>query len=250
MGSLDSLPELTTKIPPPSPAVLLQGSDSSKEKLTESGADILASNNTPEVEMGSYDSIHDLTSEVQSPPAVNSSDLQDVMGEPEEGNAKSICIETKSSIVTVTKKPVSEDGFSVPDVKKRARVASPKKGNSGVELSNSFSPLEKSPSSKKQAVSVVEDSEADTSNSSASQPRVDSCRPKPQGLRSEPKICPPMDVVKREKTNKETKIPSFSTPSTGERGPRKPRFSREDFVKGPKEKPSQSKQEKTGKKHS
>ena len=203
-------------------------------------------------------SVPDLTAEVPLPSSVvssaslpdvtektpvPSSDPPPIVSEPEEG-AKSISMETESSIITITKKPTSEDGFSVPDAKKRARAASPNGDNDGVELSNSFSPLAKSPSSKKQAVSVAEGSEVDASSPSTSQPSDQSCRPKPQELTR-----PVKDASKVQIHG--TKIPSDSTPRAGESKPasRKLKFSREDFVKSPIEKPSQSKQDKTGKKH-
>ena len=69
--------------------------------------------------------------------------------------AKSISIETSSSIVTVLKKVQTEDmEFSVPSIKKRARPVSPKSSSSDVELKNSFSSLVESPAVKKQAISV------------------------------------------------------------------------------------------------
>ena len=220
-------------------------------------------NINPSPEMSSSISLPDLTAEVPSPsPAVSGKSLLDVtemtpvpssdplpiVSEPEDG-AKSISMETESSIITIIKKPISEDGFSVPEHKKRARPTSPKKGSGGVELSNSFSPLDKSPNSKKQAVSVAEGSEADPSNSSTPQPRLESCRSKLQGLsKPETKAGKTANVATKGKSLKETKIPSSSTPSAAESASRKPKFSRQDFFKGPKEKAPQSKQDKTGKK--
>ena len=233
-----------------------QGADPTPEGIPKSVVNI-----NPSPEMSSSISLPDLTAEVPSPsPAVSGKSLTDVtektplpssdslpiVGEPGEDGAKSISIETKSSIITVIKKQTSEDGFSVPESNKRARHTSPKSGSGEIELSNSFSPLETSPSSKKQAVTVAEVSEMDTSNSSTKQPKVESVRPKHQRLsRSETKISPPIDVAKRE-----TKIPTHSTPSAVETVPRKPNFSRQDFSKSPKDKAPQSKQVKTGKKPS
>ena len=79
---------------------------------------------------------------------------------------------------------------------------------------------------------MVEGSEMDTSNPSTSQPTEQSCRPKLKGLsRPESEDGKPVDT--KSKTRKETKIPSYSTPRAGESRPipRKPRFSREDFIK-------------------
>ena len=91
---------------------------------------------------------------------------------------------------------------------------------------------------------MVGGSEAGPSNSSASQP-------KHQGL-SRPEDDKAIRLTVKNKRHKETKIPTYSTPNTGVSRPiaRKLKFSREDFVKSPTDGPPQSKQEKTGKKHS
>ena len=98
---------------------------------------------------------------------ISDASLPNILSEPEEEGAKSISGEMQFSIITITKEQISENDFSVPYNKKRARPASPKSSNSGIEWSNSFSPLEKSPNVKK-AVSVEENSEASTSNATTS----------------------------------------------------------------------------------
>ena len=104
---------------------------------------------------------------------------------------------------------------------------------------NSFSPLEKSPSSKKQAVSVANDQPDKDTSISTSQSKVESCRPKIQGsTKIETKIDHP---IKKER-EKESRIPTISST-------RKPKLSIQHFLKDPKDKGPQSKQDKTGKKH-
>ena len=98
---------------------------------------------------------------------------------------------------------------------------------------------------------MAEGSEVDASNSSTSQPGVESIEPKPQRLsRPVTKIGLPINAATREKKEKETKIPTCSTPSTVASGSRRIKVNKQDFLKVPKDKVSQSKQDKTGKKPS
>ena len=74
----------------------------------------------------------------------------------------------KSSVVTVTKKTEEDDGFLVPNNKKRGRATSPKNNCYEVSTSNVFSPLEENSPPKK----VVPKEEKSEEN------KVRSCRPK------------------------------------------------------------------------
>ena len=64
----------------------------------------------------------------------------------EKDHTKEISVNLKHEVVTVVKKP-SEDRFSVPVGKKRGRPAS-KSNSSGIEIQNSFSPVEEIPLAK------------------------------------------------------------------------------------------------------
>ena len=98
---------------------------------------------------------------------------------------------------------------------------------------------------------MAEGSEVDTSNSSTSQPGVESIESKTQRLsRPVKKIGLPINTATREKKEKETKIPTCSTPSAVASRSRKIKVNKQDFSKDPKDKAPQSKQDKTGKKPS
>ena len=216
-------------------------SDTTPKRVPKSAK--TAKSNSPAEKMSSCESLPDLS--VKNP--MPSSDPVPLVSESGDDGAKSISVETKSSIITVTKKQANEDGFSVLAARKRARPASPKSGNSGIELSNSFSTLEQSPSEKKQAVST-EDSEAGKSKPSTSQPRVESCRPKTHTMKEmESKADPPVQVAL--KPDKETKIPVHSSHHS-KRGETKKARLKDNFIQAPKERAPQSRHDKTGKKHS
>ena len=174
---------------------------------------------------------------------VTHSTIPTSMSESEDGGTKSISLETPSSIITVTKKPTNEnDDFSFPHGGKRARPASPKSGNV-VETSNSFSPLQESPCSKKQALCRDATSQMDSADSGEGRLEVEDCVPRGKNVEEKSRSGGKMD----------TKIPSISTkilpisaPSAG--GSRKTKLSKENFLKVNQDKAPQSKKDKTGKK--
>ena len=174
---------------------------------------------------------------------VTHSTIPTSMSESEDGGTKSISLETPSSIITVTKKPTNEnDDFTFPHGGKRARPASPKSGNV-VETSNSFSPLQESPCSKKQALCRDATSQMDSADSGEGRLEVEDCVPRGKNVEEKSRSGGKMD----------TKIPSISTkilpisaPSAG--GSRKTKLSKENFLKVNQDKAPQSKKDKTGKK--
>ena len=75
----------------------------------------------------------------ECPSRKSSKSSPDINKPPQKG--RTISVNLKSSVVTVTKK-TKDDDFTVPVTKKRARVTSPPKNRIGVSTSNVFSPLE------------------------------------------------------------------------------------------------------------
>ena len=204
-----------------------------------------AKSNSPADVMSSCESLPDLSEKHPAP----SSDPVPLTSEPGDDGAKSISVETKSSIITVTKKPASEDGFSLPAGRKRARPASPKSGNNDIKLTNSFSTLEKSPIGKKQAVSITKAPEAGDPKVSSSQPRAESCRPKTHTMKEmEAKPQPPVKETLKGKSD-ETKIPVHSSHHSIRGETRKAKL-KDNFIQAPSERAPQSKHDKTGRKHS
>ena len=217
-----------------------------KSKTSPKRVPKTAESDTPLDMMSSCESLPDLSKKNPVP----SSDPVPLVSESGDDGAKSISVETKSSIITVTKKQANEDGFSVPAARKRARPASPKSGNSGLELSNSFSTLEKGPDVKKQAVSVTEAPEKDDPKLSTNQPRAESCRPKTHTMKErEPNTEPTVKEALKGKPDKETKIPVHSSHHSIRGETRKSKL-KDNFSQAPRDKASQSRHDKTGKNYS
>ena len=158
-----------------------------------------------------------------------------------------ITVETNSSVITVTKKKKHDnDGFTVPNDKKRARPVSPKDGTK-VKTSNKFQALEETPASKRKTVSEGASSSDKSSVHLSKQHIYEGPQTKEhrsQKERSDIEISKETSKVKSVDTT--TRIPVNSAnqhPSNSRR-----KLSIDNFGATPKEKGSQP-ENRSGKKH-
>ena len=145
------------------------------------------------------------------------------------------CVELSSSTVTITKGNDDVD-FITPEGKKRARPASPKSDSSGIETSNSFSPLEEAPVLKKQAVSKKA-TKAEPAIKLTSNRDDQSYRPK--SLKSKTADEQANHSSKSKNVQRGSLNPSI--PKVDKSGPRKSMLSKENLIQTPTDKSSHSK---------
>ena len=232
------------------------GSNPPKQSTSEAGAPL---------PQASQETLAPVTSSNSSSTSMNSQTLPDLEKVPDSGPVNSTkadmeCEPMSAPKVNSRKDRKNADGYIVPNDRKRARVTSPKKKDTGIAISNSFSPLEEIPLSKKQAVprATVENSldpvTPEPTGQRTSEPRgqrsrsAESSRTRKPDSRISKDLTDPKPIASGSLSGMDITTPKHPlNPDKAPSGSRRAPVLKENFKNSTRDIASQSKGEKTGK---